>query len=219
MKRAIAAVCIVLLAACNEEKPAPNEAATDADAWLTQELGWVEGADPAERVAQDRAQNNLRFLSVCSLGCAIVGVSDITVRMCYPNITVAIVDKTTEAVQSERHAALKKEARAFAETYNRLMADQLKASGGGACPPPVDWDAAYNEIVAVLDRTYTGGFHGDVSLNERRHVFQIRLPRAVTREDVNKPLCEIVARNGLRDRAILEVKGVDTQEDYAALSC
>jgi hypothetical protein len=139
--------------------------------------------------------------------------------MCYPDVAVVVADKTTEAVQSDRHAALKARAKAFAETYNRMMAEHLRAEGAGACPPPVDWDAAYHEIVGVLDRTYTGGFRGDVSVNDQRRVFQIRLPRAVTREDVHKPLCEIIGRYGLRDRAGLEVKSVDTQEDYAQLAC
>jgi hypothetical protein len=217
--RIFAAACLVLLSACKEQAPAANQAVEDADAWLTQELAWVEGADPAERLAQDRAQKNHRFLSVCSLGCGIVGVSEITVRMCHPDVPVVVVDKTTEAVQSERHSALKKQARTFAETYNRLMAEQLKAAGAGACPPPVDWDAAHTEIVSVLDRTYTGGFRGDVSISDQRRMFQIRLPRGVTRDAVHKSFCEIVARNGLADRAGLEVKSVDTQEDYAQLAC
>ncbi len=217
--RVLAAVCLVLLSACKEQAPAANQAAEDADAWLTQELGWVEGADPAEQLARDRAQKKLRFLSVCSLGCEVVGVSDITIRMCFPDVAVAVADKTTEAVQSERHSALKVQARAFAETYNRLMADQLKAEGAGVCPAPVDWDTAHTEIVGVLDQAYTSGFRGDVSVNDQRRVFQIRLPRGATREALHKPLCEIIGRNGLADRAGLEVKSVDTQEDYAQLAC
>lgn len=219
MRKIFASVCLLALAACNERAPGANPANEDAEAWLTQELGWVEGADPTERVAQDRAQKNHRFLSVCSLGCGIVGVSDITVRMCYPDIPVIVVDKTTEAVQSERHRALKARARTYAETYNRLMAEQLKAAGAGLCPSPVDWDAAHREIVSVLDQAYTGGFRGDVSISDQRRIFQIRLPRGVTREKVHKDLCEIIGRNGLAGRAAVEVKSVDTQEDYAQLAC
>jgi len=33
------------------------------------------------------------------------------------------------------------------------------------------------------------------------------------------PLCEIIGRHGLTDRASLEVKSVDTTEDYARLAC
>lgn len=204
------------MAACNEP---PVPAVDDADAWLERELGWAKDADAAARLAQDRAQRNVRFLSVCGLGCAIVGVSDITVRMCYPDAEVVVVDKTTEAVQSEMHAELKKKARAFAEDYNRLMEAHLKAAGGGACPPPVNWDGAYNEIAAVLDGLYTGGFRGDISVNERRRVFQVRLPRGVSREVVQVPLCDAISRNGLADRAGIELKSVDTQEEYATLGC
>lgn len=213
------AACAFALAACKEQAPAANSAAEDADAWLQRELGWAESADPAAWAAQDRVQRNYRFMSVCGLGCAIVGVSDVTVRMCHPTVPVDVVDKTTEAVQSERHSALKKKARAFAEDYNRLMAEHLKAAGEGACPPPVNWDGAYTEITGVLDKAYTSGFRGDVSVNEKRRAFQIRLPRGVTVQAMHEPLCEIIGRNGLADRAGLEVKSVDTTEDYARLTC
>lgn len=219
MKVVVAAACLVLLAACKEQAPAADSAAEDGHAWLQRELGWVEGADPAAWVAQDGVQKKYRFMSVCSLGCEIVGVSDVTVRMCHPDVPVDVVDKTTEAVQSDRHSALKKQARTFAESYNRLMADHLKDARAGECPPPVDWDAAYTEITGVLDGAYTSGFRGDVSVIDKRRVFQVRLPRGVTVQAMHKPLCEIIGRNGLADRAGLEVKSVDTTEDYAQLAC
>lgn len=219
MKFVAAAVCLILLAACKEQGPAADTAATDADAWLHRELGWVEGADPAQWARQDQAQRHYRFMSVCSLGCGIVGVGEVTVRMCHPTLPVDTVDKTTEAVQSDRHAELKKQARAFAETYNRLMADQLETLGVGECPPPVDWEQANTEITGMLDQVYTSGFRGDVYAHDRKRAFQIRLPRGVKVSDVQKPLCDILGRNGLKDRAGLEVKSVDTAEDYAQLTC
>lgn len=206
-------------AACNEPAPAGGEAAQDADAWLARELGWVEGADATSRAAQDHARNEHRFLSVCGVGCSVVGVSDITVRMCFPQVAVVIVDKTTEAVQSERHAEMKKQARAFAEAYNRLTEANLRSLEKGSCPPAVDWDRASTEIAAVLDRIYTSGFRGDVYVSDQRRAFQVRLPRGASREDVRTPMCDILKRNGLVDRATLEVKGVDVQEDYAPLAC
>lgn len=220
MRAVFIAASLVLLVSCKEQAPAENtQAVEDADAWLTRELGWVEGADPAARAAEDRAQKSPHFLSVCSLGCAIVGVSDVTARMCYPDVPVIVVDKTTEAVQSERHTALKKQARVFAETYNQLMAAHLRADGIGDCPPPVDWDAAHTDITALLDKAYTKGFRGDVSLIPDRKAFQIRLPPGVSVASMQAPLCEIIGRNGLNDRAAVEVKSVDLQDDYAALAC
>ncbi|MGE3333493.1 MAG: hypothetical protein AB7I36_07610 [Rhodospirillaceae bacterium] len=217
--RALFAVALILLTACKEQAPAADAAATDAEAWLQQELGWVEGADPAQWVKQDQAQRHYRFMSVCSLGCSIVGVGEVTVRMCHPTLPVDTVDKTTEAVQSERHAALKKQAKAFAETYNRLMAADLKAMGAGDCPPPVDWEQANTEITGMLDQVYSSGFRGDVYVHDQKRAFQIRLPRGVKVADVHKPLCDIIGRNGLKDLAALEVKSVDTTEDYAKLAC
>jgi hypothetical protein len=215
-----AAVALVLLAACKEQAPAADQAAAaDAEAWLQQELGWVEGADPAQWVKQDQARRHYRFMSVCSLGCGIVGVGEVTVRMCHPTLPVDTVDKTTEAVQNERHAELKKKARAFAETYNRLMAAELKTIGAGECPPPVDWEQANSEITGMLDQVYSSGFRGDVYVHDQKRAFQIRLPRGVKVADVHKPLCEIIGRNGLKDLAALEVKSVDTTDDYATLAC
>lgn len=220
MRIVFIAVSLVLLVACKEQAPAENtQAVEDADAWLTRELGWVEGADPAARAAEDRAQKNPHFLSVCSLGCAVVGVSEVTARMCYPDVPVIVVDKTTEAVQSERHTALKKQARAFAETYNRHMTAHLQTDGIGDCPPPVDWDAAHTEITALLDKVYTRGFRGDVSVIPERKTFQIRLPPGVSVASTQAPLCEIIDRNGLKGRAVVEAKSVDAQDDYAALAC
>ncbi|MGE4063430.1 MAG: hypothetical protein AB7E79_08680 [Rhodospirillaceae bacterium] len=204
---------------CKEQTPPQHQAAEDADRWLNRELGWVEGADAPTRAAQDASLKQYRFLSVCSLGCGVVGVSDVAVRMCHPDVEVVVVDKTTEAVQSERHSDLKKRAKSFAEDYNRRMIDHLKSLGEGACPAPVDWPKANSEITAMLDRLYTGGFRGDVYVSDRRRAFQIRLPRGVAAADVRAPLCDIVARNGLKDRAGLEVKSVDAQEDYAQLTC
>lgn len=212
----LALAACALLTACTEQT---DPAAEDADLWLKRELGWVEGPDAVSRIAEDVALKNYRFLSVCGLGCAVVGVSEIAVRMCFPDVEVVVVDKTTEAVQSERHAELKKKAKAFAQDYNRRMAAHLKALGAGACPPPVDWETANDEITAMLDQLYTGGFRGDVYVNERSRAFQIRLPRGVATADVRAALCDIVGRNGLKDRAGLEVKSVDTQEDYAHLAC
>ena len=219
MRAVFIAASLALLVACKEQAPAANtQAVEDADAWLTRELGWVEGADPAARAAEDRVRNRPHFLSVCSLGCAVVGVSEVTARMCYPDVPVIVVDKTTEAVQSERHAALKKQARAFAETYNQRMAEQLRADGIGDCPP-VDWDTTHTDITALLDKAYTKGFRGDVSLIPDRKVFQIRLPPGVSVASTQAPLCEIIGRNGLKGRAAVEVKSVDVQDDYAALVC
>lgn len=220
MRAVFIAASLVLLVACKEQAPAENtQGLEDAEVWLTRELGWVEGADPAARAAEDRAQKSPHFLSVCSLGCAVVGVSEVTARMCYPEVPVIVVDKTTEAVQSERHAALKTQARAFAETYNRLMAEHLRADGLGACPSPVDWDAAHTEITTLLDKAYTRGFRGDISVIHERKAFQIRLPPGVSVASMQAPLCEIIGRNGLKDLASVEVKSVDAQDDYAALSC
>jgi hypothetical protein len=217
--RALIAAALVLLSACKEQAPAADQAASDANAWLQRELGWVEGADAAQWVQQDHAKKRYRFMSVCSLGCSVVGVGEVTVRMCHPALPVDTVDKTTEAVQSERHAELKKQARTFAETYNRLMAEHLKTLGVGECPPPVDWEQANTEITGLLDQIYSSGFRGDVYAHDRKRAFQIRLPRGVKAEDVHKPLCDIIGRNGLKDRAALEVKSVDTTEDYAELTC
>ncbi len=215
----VAAVALVLLASCKEQAPAVDNAAADAEAWLQQELGWVENANPAQWVKQDQAQRHYRFMSVCSLGCGIVGVGEVTVRMCHPTLPVDTVDKTTEAVQNERHAELKKKAKAFAETYNRLMAADLKTMGVGECPPPVDWEQANTEITGLLDQVYSSGFRGDVYVHDQKRAFQIRLPRGVKAADVHKPLCDIIGRNGLKDIAALEVKSVDTTEDYAKLAC
>ena len=211
-----AAVCAVLLAACQEQNPTTT-AAEDADAWLDRELGWVERADPQAMAVQDQGQRHIRFMSVCSLGCAIVGVSEITVRMCHPNVSVDVVDKTTEAVQSER-TALKTKARAFAEQYNAIMLRHLAARGQGDCPAPVNWDGAYTEIHDALDKIYSRGFRGDVHVTAQR-AFQIRLPRGVGIKEMHAPLCDIIGRHGLQDRASLEVKSVDTTENYARLAC
>lgn len=209
----------VLLTACKEQAPPVNQAAEDADVWLERELGWVNGADVPDRIKKDTAQKTYRFLSVCGLGCSIVGVSEVTVRMCHPDVDVVMADKTTDAVQSEKHAELKQKAKVFAEDYNRMMAAHLKSIGAGACPAPVDWETANSEIGAMLDQLYTGGFRGDVYVSDQRRMFQIRLPRGVRSADVRGPLCDIVGRNGLKDRAGLEVKSVDAQEDYAQLAC
>jgi len=209
--------CLAVLAACTEPPPA-STAAEDADAWLDRELGWVEGADPQVMAARDQGQKHTRFMSVCSLGCAVVGVSEITVRMCHPTVIVDVVDKTTEAVQSERHTALKSQARAFAERYNAITLEHLAASGQGDCPAPVNWDGAYTEINGALDKVYSSGFRGDVHVTEQR-AFQIRLPRGVGVKEMHGPLCEIIGRHGLKDHASLDVKSVDTTEDYARLAC
>ena len=209
-------VCVLSLAACKDQAPTTS---ADAEAWLARELGWVEGADPVRRAADDRARKSYRFLSVCSLGCEIVGVSDVTLRMCYPDVDVVMADKTTQAVQSDRHAALKRKARDFAETYNRLVVGYLKANGEGACPPQADWDAAFKEISAALSAASTGGFGGDLHANDRRRVFQVRLPRGVSADSMKSAFCEILARSGLEGHAGLEVKSVDAQEEYAALDC
>lgn len=221
-----------MLAACSEqnseqgaEQGAPAQAqadpaAADAAAWLARELGWVEGADPAAWAARDRAQNNYRFLSVCAMGCSIVGVGETTVHMCYRDVPVDMADKTTEAVQSEAHAALKVKARAFAEDYNRLMLAALRETGRGTCPPDADWDAAYAQMTQAVDDAYPGqGFRGDVTVDYRRAAFQVRLPRGVAAADVRADLCGILARNGLAARAAIEAKSVDKMEDYAALAC
>jgi hypothetical protein len=212
-----AAACVVLLAACREQTPTTT-AEEDGATWLDGELGWVEGADPQAMAARDQGQRHVRFMSVCSLECAIVGVSEITVRMCHPNVIVDVVDKTTEAVQSERHTALKSKARAFAEQYNAITLRHLAANGQGECPAPMNWDGAYTEIHGALDKVYSSGFRGDVHVTEQR-AFQIRLPRGVGVKEMQGPLCEIIGRHGLKDRASVQVKSVDTADDYARLAC
>ncbi len=98
-------------------------------------------------------------------------------------------------------------------------ASDLKAMGAGECPPPVDWEQANTEITGMLDQVYSSGFRGDVYVHDQKRAFQIRLPRGVKVADVHKPLCDIIGRNGLKDLAALEVKSVDTTEDYAKLAC
>ncbi len=219
MRLLIAAACLAALAACNEQKPAADQAREDASAWLDRELGWVRNADPAEWAAQDNLQKKHRFMSVCSLGCAVVGIGELGVRMCYADVPVEVMDKTTEAVQSDDHAALKARARAFAESYNRHALENVKASGAGTCPPAADWDGAYARVNGILDQVYSSGFRGDVSVSEQRRVFQVRLPRGATVQAVQASLCAIVEGHGLKDIAGIEAKSVDTQDDYAPLAC
>jgi len=213
-------IAAFVLAACKEQKSQSDQAADDAAAWLERELGWVREADPRIWAERDRVQKNLRFLSVCSMGCNVVGVGELTVRMCYADVPVEMADKTTEAVQSEEHTALKQRARAFAEDYNRLALDNIRAAGEGRCPASVEWDSAYAQIADAVGKAYPGqGFRGDVGVDYGRAAFQIRLPRGVSAQSVRNDLCRAVGEHGLTGRAILEAKSVETMDDYAPIAC
>jgi hypothetical protein len=118
-----------------------------------QTLAWLDKADPVVMFTDSTRLNRVHFLEVCGLTCETPGMGPLTYGHCYAQEAgVLRIDATGDMITSDRHAALKEKALAFAKRYNNLVQESLDSSGKRHCPTTEQWDKYWGALEKLAEQ-------------------------------------------------------------------
>lgn len=108
---------------------APATVAEDEapDAALARTLQSLRLQDPAADMRERTSAGDLRPVAVCGFACLAPGYGPEGGAMAGRAEDLRIIDGSGDAILGERHLALKRQAQAYAETYNRALAAWLRS--------------------------------------------------------------------------------------------
>ena len=110
--------------------PPPGDVAGDSpDQALAQTLQVLRLDDPAADMRERAAAGDLRPVAVCGFACLAPGFGPDGGPV-VQGTEMRIIDGSGDAIVGDRHMALKLQAQAYAEAYNRALAAWLRARGG-----------------------------------------------------------------------------------------
>lgn len=197
---------LVALASLFTGCSAESDSATSVVA-IERQLSWVENVSPAAMLQEDTRVGRLRFLSVCGYSCRIPAVGAITAQRCYPSVEVQKIEGTTDALASDRHAALVRRAAEVADQYNTLVVQSAALQGRSLCPVGANWDAAFRDLHAVIRAAHPGLSEADFTLMPREPKFLVVLPQEVLSPRFEVSTCAVLRKHNLPLSAHIAVLG------------